>query len=234
MAFVGWDLHMRQQQVAVLDTTTGEILEQQLLHEGTTIENFYAALPRPGTVGIESTGCAILFHTLRQRLGHTVLVGDAAKIRATVVRKTKTDRRDARHILDLLRHDRFPTIWLPDPPTRELRALLMHRLRLVRIQTRLKDGVQALALNQGLVRGSKLLRSVGLAQLQALPCHPIPRSAAIRAWLRSGPSAPIPTISMRPSPPLPARIPTRPADIRSPHSVPRRSRLRSVPGGTRP
>src|SRR5262249_42035963 len=172
MAFVGCDLHMRQQQVAVLDTTTGEILEQQLLHEGTTIENFYAALPRPGTVGIESTGCAILFHTLRQRLGHTVLVGDAAKIRATVVRKTKTDRRDARHILDLLRHDRFPTIWLPDPATRELRALLMHRLRLVRIQTMLKNGVQALALNQGLVRGSKLLRRVGLAQLQALPLPP--------------------------------------------------------------
>jgi len=47
MAFVGCDLHMRQQQVAVLDTTTGEILEQQLLHEGTTIENFYAALPQP-------------------------------------------------------------------------------------------------------------------------------------------------------------------------------------------
>ena len=110
MAFVGCDLHMRQQQVAVLDTTTGEILEQQLLHEGTTVENFYAALPRPVTVGIESTGYAIWFHTLLQRLGHTVLMGDAAKIRATVVRKTKTDRRDARHILDLLQHDRFPTI----------------------------------------------------------------------------------------------------------------------------
>jgi hypothetical protein len=36
------------------------------------------------------------------RLGHTVLVGEASKIRAMVVRKTKTDRRDARHLLDLL------------------------------------------------------------------------------------------------------------------------------------
>src|SRR5436309_1106676 len=78
-------------------------------------------------------------------------------------------RRDALHILDLLRHDRFPAIWIPDPATRELRALLMHRLRLVRIQTMLKNGVHALALNQGLARGSKLLRRAGLAQLQALP-----------------------------------------------------------------
>jgi transposase len=190
MTFVGCDLHTRQQQVAVLDTTTGEIREQQLLHEGTTVEDFYAALPRPVTVGIESTGYAIWFHALLQRLGHTVLVGDAAKIRAMVVRKTKTDRRDALHILDLLRHDRFPSIWIPDPATRELRALLMHRLRLVRIRTMLKNGVHALALNQGLARGSKLLRRAGLAQLQALPLPPYTaqrrdQSLALLATLRT-------------------------------------------------
>jgi hypothetical protein len=87
------------------------------------------------TVGIESTGDAGWFHTLMQRLGHTLLVGDAAKMRAMVVRKTKSDRRDALHVLDLLRHDRFPTIWGPDPATRDLRALLTHRMRLVRIRT---------------------------------------------------------------------------------------------------
>src|SRR5215831_12126218 len=190
MTFVGCDLHTRQQQVAVLDTTTGEIHEQQLPHEGTTVEDFYAALPRPVTVGIESTGYAIWFHTLLQRLGHTVLVGDAAKIRAMVVRKTKTDRRAARHILDLLRHDRFPTIWLPDPATRELRALLMHRLRLVRIQTMLKNGVQALALNQGLVRGSKLLRRAGLALLGTLRTHLAHLDEAIAAAALAHPEAP--------------------------------------------
>src|SRR5438445_6800875 len=172
MTLVGCDLHTRKQQVAALDTETGETHERQLVHEGSAVEEFYAALPCPVTVGIESTGYAIWFHALMHRLGHTVLVGDAPKIRASVVRKTKTDRRDALHILDLLRHDRFPAIWIPDPATRELRALLMHRLRLVPIQTMLKNGVHALALNQGLARGSKLLRRAGLAQLQALPLPP--------------------------------------------------------------
>ena len=173
MTFVGCDLHTRSQQVAVLDTHTGEVSEQQLIHDGSTVEEFYAALPRPVTIGIESTGYAIWFHTLMQRLGHTLLVGDAAKIRAMVVRKTKTDRRDARHMLDLLAHDRFPTIWVPDPATRDLRALLAHRMRLVRIQTMLKNGLHAIALNQRLARGSRLLRRAGLAQLQALalPCY---------------------------------------------------------------
>src|SRR6266481_2264034 len=172
MTFVGCDLHTRMQQVAVLDTGTGEVSEQRLSHEGTAVEEFYTALARPVTVGIESTGYAVWFHAVMQRLGHTLLVGDAAKIRAMVVRKTKTDRRDTLHILDLLRHDRFPTIWIPDPATRDLRALLMHRMRLVRIRTMVKNGLHAIALNYRLVRGAKLLRQTGLAQLHALALPP--------------------------------------------------------------
>src|SRR2546427_6204655 len=172
MTFVGCDLHTRMQQVAVLDTGSGEVNERQLAHDGSAIEEFYAALPRPVTIGIESTGYAVWFHTLMQRLGHTLLVGDAAKIRAMVVRKTKTDRRDALHLLDLLRHDRFPTIWVPDPATRDLRALLTHRMRLVRIRTMVKNGLHAIALNYRLARGSKLLRQTGLAQLHALALPP--------------------------------------------------------------
>ena len=45
MTFVGCDLHTRMQQVAVLDTGTGEVSERQLAHDGSAIEEFYAALP---------------------------------------------------------------------------------------------------------------------------------------------------------------------------------------------
>ena len=41
---------------------------------------------------------------------HELWAGDAAQIRAGVVRKQKTDRRDAGHILKLLRENRFPRI----------------------------------------------------------------------------------------------------------------------------
>src|SRR5262245_37180481 len=64
MTFVGCDLHTRMQQVAVLDTHTGEVSEHRLGHDGLAVEDFYAALPRPVTVGIESTGYAVWFHTL--------------------------------------------------------------------------------------------------------------------------------------------------------------------------
>jgi transposase len=156
----------------MLDIETGELQERQLRHEGDEVERFYSALARPVTVGVESTGYALWFHQLMHRLGHALLVGDAAKIRASVVRKTKTDRRDARHLLTLLREERFPQIWVPDPGARDLRALVAHRMRLVRIRTMLKNGVHAIALSYRLALGRSLFTQGGLAQLRALPLPP--------------------------------------------------------------
>ena len=168
MTLVGCDLHSRKQHVAVLDTTTGEVLEQELAHDGDAVERFYRSLRPPVTIGIETTGYTQWFHALMHRLGHTVLVGEASKIRAMVVRKTKTDRRDARHLLDLLRHDRFPSVWIPDPNTRDLRALVAHRVRLVRMRTMVKNGLQAIALNHRLALRSKLWTQRGRTALQGL------------------------------------------------------------------
>jgi hypothetical protein len=78
MTLVGCDLHSRKQQVAVLDTTTGEVLEQELAHAGDVVERLYRALRPPVTIGIETTGYTRWFHALMHQLGHTVLVGEGA------------------------------------------------------------------------------------------------------------------------------------------------------------
>jgi transposase len=114
-------------------------------------------------------GCDL--HSRKQQVA--VLVTDTgAKIRAMVVRKTKTDRRDAQHLLDLLKHERFPTVWMPDPTTRDLRALIAHRVRLVRMRTMVKNGLHAIALNQRVALGPSLWTKRGLAQLRALSLPP--------------------------------------------------------------
>jgi hypothetical protein len=56
MRIIGCDLHASQQSIAMLDQDTGETLDVTLKHEGTTVRDFYAALPRPVVVGIEATG----------------------------------------------------------------------------------------------------------------------------------------------------------------------------------
>jgi len=166
MTLVGCDLHPRKQRVAVdfrkaVENIAGRValtfLEQELVHEGDAVERFYLALTPPVTIGIEATAYSQWFHALMHGLGHTVLVGEAGKIRAMVVRKTKTDRRDARHLLDLLKHERLPSVWMPDPRTRDLRAPIAHRVRLVRMRTMVKNGLQAIALNHRLALHAKLM-----------------------------------------------------------------------------
>ena len=60
------------------------------------LRNIYRRLPAPSLIGIEAWGNSQWFIDLLQRLGHEVWIGDAAQIRASYVRKQKTERRDAR------------------------------------------------------------------------------------------------------------------------------------------
>ena len=100
MKIIGCDFHTRQQQIAMLDTETGELVERQLQHENGEARKFYEQLAGPVRVGIEATGYTLWFEKMLAELGQELWAGDAAKIRASVVRKQKTDKRDAAHILD--------------------------------------------------------------------------------------------------------------------------------------
>ena len=102
MKIIGCDFHTRYQQIAMLDKETGELMERRLEHENGEARTFYAQLAGPVRVGIEATGYTHWFERMLAELGHELWIGDAAKIRASVVRKQKTDARDAAHMLELL------------------------------------------------------------------------------------------------------------------------------------
>src|SRR5215472_2038317 len=110
MLIIGCDFHSRFPQVAMVDTETGELSKRRLEHENGEAKKFYAELEKPARVGMEATGYAQWFERMLAKLGHELWVGDAAEIRAAMVRKQKTDWRDALHILDLLLQNRFPRI----------------------------------------------------------------------------------------------------------------------------
>ena len=106
------------------------------------------------------------------KLGHELWVGDAAEIRAAMVRKQKTDVRDALHILDLLLANRFPRIWIPSPAERDLRQLLRHRYKMVCLRTAVRNQLHALAMGQGVYRKRKLWAPKGRKELEALGLDP--------------------------------------------------------------
>ncbi len=123
-------------------------------------------------VGMEASGHAGWFERLLAELNIELWMGDAAKIAAKRVRKQKTDRLDAQHILKLMLKDDFPKIWVPSWENRDVRQLLWHRHRMVQMRTRIMNQLQAAALNEGLRYKKKLWRESGRQQLESLPLAP--------------------------------------------------------------
>ena len=175
MLIIGCDYHPGVQQIAFMDTETGEFGERRLEHGEGEAEKFYRDLQQRGIsvrVGMEATGHARWFERLLEELHFELWIGDPLEIRATRVRKQKTDRHDAQLLLKLLLEDRFPRIWVASWENRDLRQLLWHRHRLVQMRTRIMNQLHALAMNEGYRGKKKLFSEQGRTQLEKLALAP--------------------------------------------------------------
>jgi len=172
MIIIGVDFHPEFQQIASVDTDSGECQEKRLAHREEA-ENYYRALAgQKVRVGMEASGHARWFERLLAELQFELWMGNAAEIQSKRVRKQKTDRQDAQLILKLMLKDDFPRIWVPSWENRDLRQLLWHRHRMVQARTRIMNQLQALALNEGLRCKKRLWREHGRQQLESFPLAP--------------------------------------------------------------
>src|SRR5437588_4072890 len=172
MMIVGCDFHPSWQQVSWLDTETGDCGERKLVHANGDAKMFYQQLGVPALIGMEATGNSQWFIELVEDVGHEIWIGDAAEIRASYVRRQKTDKRDAAHLLKLVVEGRFPRLWTPDREQRDLRQLVLHRHKLVIIRSRVKNELQHLSLNKGMQKKRRLWSQAGLQLLRELPLKP--------------------------------------------------------------
>ena len=174
MIIIGCDYHPGFQQIAFVNTDTGEAGDHRLEHKEQA-EQFYHELGKHGEsvrIGMEASGHARWFERLLRDLQFELWIGDAAQIRTKRVRKQKTDRQDAQLILQLMLENRFPRIWVPDAENRDLRQLLWHRHRMVQMRTRVMNQLHVIALNEGLRRKKALWRAAGRNELQSLALAP--------------------------------------------------------------
>ncbi len=172
MLIIGCDYHPGFQQIAFVDTETGELGERRLTHREEA-EQFYGTFKeRSVRVGMEASGHARWFEGLLSELQFELWIGDAAEIRTKRVRKQKTDRQDAQLLLRLMVEDRFPRIWVADAENRDLRQLLWHRHRLVQMRTHVMNQLHVVALNEGLRRKKALWRPAGRNELESLILAP--------------------------------------------------------------
>ena len=147
--YIGVDIHARQQTLSYLDTEDGTTGQVVLDHEVDDVPGFYRKFQGKVIIGIEACGYTNWFEELVERLGHKLLVGDAAEIRRLARRRQKNDRRDADLLLDLLVHDEFPALYRYCKESREVLRQLRYRHKLVKLRTMVANTLHALALMRG-------------------------------------------------------------------------------------
>lgn len=171
MDTIGLDLHKRESQLCI-GRDNGRITEQRIV---TSRERFSAVLgghPQARILLEASTESEWVARHL-ESLGHEVIVADPnyAPMYATRSRRVKTDRRDARTLMEAARQGNYRRAYRLSEPRRHVRAELAVREAVVRTRTRFVALAKALVRRDGLRVPSSAAERVGV-HLQALPLPP--------------------------------------------------------------
>jgi transposase len=171
--YIGVDFHARQQTICYLKTETGELVICELKHhDKQAVRAFYAQFQEHVIVGLEASGYSPWFEAMLEQLGCEVWVGHATEIRRRARWRQKNDRRDAELILDLMLHNEFPRLHRPAVQSREVLRMLRYRQKLTKLRTMSKNSLQAIALQTGLAKGSRLFTRDGQAEFSAAEMSP--------------------------------------------------------------
>jgi transposase len=147
--YVGIDVHRKRSQVAVVDQS-GEVLTNRNVPNGVEpILKVIGGLP-PGTpAAFEAAYGTSWLVELLEDYGFAPHLVHALRCKAIASARLKNDRVDAAILAQLLRADLLPEAWIAPPPVRQLRALLRHRVALVRLRTLLRNRIHAIVADHG-------------------------------------------------------------------------------------
>jgi len=125
---VGIDLHKDTLTACVFCGCCGEVSFQKIPCKcRKQIAAYFADLPRPHTVAIESVGFYRWLWEMLEPIAQQLVLADATQARALAGRRLKTDREDALNIAQLLAAGRLPTSYAPPMEVQILRDLSRHR-----------------------------------------------------------------------------------------------------------
>ena len=147
--YVGIDVHRKRSQVAVV-TEDGVVQVNRNVPNGVE--------PILGLIGDLPTGTAVAFEAaygwgwlveLLEDYGFAPHLVHPLRCKAIASARLKNDKVDAATLAQLLRADLLPEAWIAPLQVRQLRALLRHRVALVRLRTGLRNQIHAVTADHG-------------------------------------------------------------------------------------
>lgn len=181
--YIGVDFHPHQQTVCWFDQHSQKIKVQTFEHNSETLKKFYQNQP-PSLVGLEATSKATWFAKMLFDNHHKMLIGNPTVIRKKALSCHKNDKRDARHIYDLLAKDDFPELWQRPKNSTSILELLKLRHKLVGQRTQMANRLQSLAHEFGLPKGkisSNCFQSL-IKQIELEPPQEFQRNLLFDLW----------------------------------------------------
>ena len=176
--YVGIDVHRKRSQVAVIDAM-GEVLVNRNVPNGVEpILEVTGGLP-PGTpAAFEAAFGTGWLVELLEGYGFDPHLVHPLRCKAIASARLKNDKIDAEILAQLLRADLLPEAWIAPPAVRQLRALLRHRVQLVRLRTLLRNRIHAVLADHGYGRPAGCWSGPGRDWLASLPLPAASREVA--------------------------------------------------------
>jgi transposase len=174
-ACVGIDVHRKRSQVAVVTGDGLVQLNRNVVNGREPILKLIGGLPAGTPEAFEAAyGWGWLVELLED-YGFDPHLVHPLRCKAIASARLKNDKVDVAILAQLLRADLLPEAWIAPPPVRQLRAQLRHRASLVRLGTRLRNRIHAVAADHGYDRTGSYQAGPGCGWLAELPLPPVSR-----------------------------------------------------------
>jgi transposase len=153
--YVGIDVHRKRSQVAVVTQDGTVQLNKNVVNGSEPFLRLIGDLPAGTPVAFEAAfGWSWLAVLLEDYYGFDAHLVHPLRCKAIASARLKNDKVDAAILAQLLRADLLPEAWIAPAKVRQLRALVRHRISLVRLGTQQRNRIHAVAADHGYDRSA--------------------------------------------------------------------------------
>ena len=166
--YVGIDVHRKRSQVAVVTEDGMVQLNKNVVNGSEPMLRLIGELPSGTPVAFEAAFGWSWLAELLEDYGFEAHMVHPLRCKAIASARLKNDKVDAAILAQLLRADLLPEAWIAPAKVRELRALLRHRISLVRLATQARNRIHAVAADHGYDRSASYWTGPGRGWLAEL------------------------------------------------------------------
>jgi transposase len=152
--YVGIDVHRKRSQVAVVAEDGHVVLNKNVVNGSEPFLRLIGDLPSGTPVAFEAAFGWSWLAGLLEDYGFEAHLVHPLRCKAIASARLKNDKVDAAILAQLLRADLLPEAWIAPAKVRDLRALLRHRISLVRLGTQMRNRIHAVAADHGYDRSA--------------------------------------------------------------------------------